>query len=71
MPETGFVTDRFGVQRIATLMTCEDCGAAEFLIYQIMGQSHHHLQCVACGTSYCLGGECHLPDDPNAPEKTN
>jgi Fe2+ or Zn2+ uptake regulation protein len=70
MPESGIVTDRYGRQRAAMLFTCDECRCAHFLIYQISGQDHFHLQCTRCGTSFCQGRSCNT-DPATAPEKTN
>ncbi len=51
---------RMGVQAAC------DCGGEAFGVFQILGQSHPHLQCVACGLSYCLGGQCEEDDDDSA-----
>ncbi len=59
------VESRMGVQA-----TC-GCGGEAFGVFQILGQSHPHLQCVACGSSYCLGGQCEPEDDddPATPDR--
>jgi len=41
----------------AELFICEACGGELFLIYQIEGHKHPHLQCAECGASYCTGEE--------------
>ena len=37
----------------AKLFECDQCGASEFLIYDVGG--HPHLQCVKCDTTFCQG----------------
>jgi hypothetical protein len=38
-----------------------------FLVFQVDGQTHLHLQCVDCGTSFCPGG-IHATDVTPRPE---
>lgn len=35
---------------------------SHFMVYQIEGQNHYHLQCVDCNMSYCPTGTCTLPN---------
>ncbi len=56
--------DGSGIKKVAEKLLCEDCArdktcaADTFVVFRIEGQSHFHLQCADCGTSYCPGGEC-------------
>ena len=44
---------------------CGACGGQGFLLYQVIGQPHYHIQCAACQTSFC-------PFDAHAaPTETN
>jgi hypothetical protein len=49
------VTDKFGEEIPAELIICPECRGEEFNIYTI-GANHNHLQCTACGRSFCQGG---------------
>ncbi len=40
----------------ATLLLCGECSGEEFLVYVI--DDHPHLQCVACGETYCQAHTC-------------
>ncbi len=42
-----------GEVQAAKLFECDNCGSAEFLIYDVRG--HPHLQCVRCDTTFCQG----------------
>lgn len=46
------VTDALGTTCPATLTVCMRCDSDAFHIYSI-GEHHTHLQCAACGASYC------------------
>lgn len=37
---------------------CPECGSFAFSIFQIEGHDHAHLECCACGVSYCYKGKC-------------
>jgi len=47
-------------QSDATLVAC-DCGSPFFRAFTVQlgdGGGHSHLQCAACGVSYCQEGQC-------------
>jgi hypothetical protein len=45
-----------------------DCGHDLFVVFQIEGQNHFHLQCESCGSSHCpMGGGCHADEDDDIP----
>lgn len=52
------VTSDDGEKKKASFAECSECGYGLFLVFQIEGQSHLHLQCSCCGTSFCSIGEC-------------
>ncbi len=40
-----------------------DCGHDLFVVFQIEGQNHFHLQCDSCGNSHCpLSGGCTMEE---------
>lgn len=39
----------------ADLFRCGKCNSDLFMVFQIEGQGHPHLQCFVCGISYCEG----------------
>ncbi len=39
-------------------MRGQPCGSEEFVAYTRDGDKYPHLQCVQCGTSYCVAGDC-------------
>jgi hypothetical protein len=45
-----------GTPTQAKLQVCE-CGGREWLVYaiEVAGKERPHMQCVACGASYCDG----------------
>lgn len=51
------VVDMDGVSRKARQPICP-CGCDLFLIFQLESQNHWHIQCSACGDSYCPSGVC-------------
>lgn len=59
MFELGQVRTRQGRAKTAaaTSAIC-DCGCPFFATFQVEGTDHPHLQCAACGVSYCPGGKC-------------
>ena len=57
------VTAQDGATTTAKQIVCGICGSQAFLIFAI--DTHQHLQCAVCDTSYC-DGSCVLPT-PNAP----
>ena len=40
----------------ARVLSC--CGQDLFMVYQIEGDPHLHLQCASCTESYCPSGDC-------------
>lgn len=46
------------VEQTATLYCCPDCKTDRFIVYQVDGHDHHHIECVKCKASFCFGGEC-------------
>ena len=46
------------VKRKGKLAVCSDCDNREWIVFQLDGQDHFHLQCSMCGTSYCPLGKC-------------
>lgn len=51
------VANESGEQRQALFARCE-CGTENFLIFQIAGQKHFHIQCSGCEESFCPFGAC-------------
>lgn len=52
------------------LLECS-CGSRNFSVWQIHGQTHHHIECVNCHTSYCSGGECSKEDEDGQASRGN
>jgi hypothetical protein len=49
----------------ANLGLCQ-CGSEQFVLFQLVEQTHLHVQCVACGVTYCpQGGGCHDDAGPD------
>ena len=48
------VTDLAGRVVPADVVVCERCSGMAFFCFMIRGQ-HQHIQCIACGESYCDG----------------
>ena len=46
-------------ERDAMLASCSKCGCTNFMVFQIFGDNHPHLQCVRCDTSYCTDEHGH------------
>lgn len=44
-----------GEVRKADMARCS-CGWSWFMVFQIRGQDHFHLQCSACNTTFCPFG---------------
>lgn len=42
----------------AEIWSCGACGGETWLVLVIAGHDAPHLQCVACGISYCQSGTC-------------
>ena len=58
------ITENGGPVVMAHLAVCS-CGDSDmFHIFQVAGQTHFHIECVQCETSYCPFGACQLPDKP-------
>jgi hypothetical protein len=54
-----FVTNDIGGMIMAEVIICAECDNDSFHIFNVKG--HSHLQCVACGETFCGGqGECEL-----------
>lgn len=53
-----------GEQRVALFANCQ-CGSENFLLFQISGHKHFHIQCAGCEESYCPFGAC---EDDHAEE---
>lgn len=51
------VFDGTGGKHLAQVYVCDACEGETFHIFLVHGK-HQHLQCVACGVSYC-DGTCH------------
>lgn len=51
------VVDRDGGRHLARVYVCAGCDSEHFHIFLIDGR-HQHIQCSACGVSYC-DGTCH------------
>jgi len=49
------VTDMFGAKVSADLVICPECQNDGFHLF-VIGTNHNHLQCSACGKSFCQGG---------------
>lgn len=47
-----------GKQRAASLAVCE-CNGRVWHVFQVEGDGHFHLECVACGTTQCPHGGDH------------
>lgn len=47
-----------GEHKPALLAQCGRCGSEQFVVFQIEGQDHIHLQCGDCGYTYCESGKC-------------
>ena len=52
------VTASNGEQKRAKVAKCSTCGNETWAVFQIEGQTHLHLSCEFCGTSYCPDGAC-------------
>lgn len=46
-----------GEERTALFANCQ-CGSENFLLFQISGHRHFHIQCAGCEESYCPFGAC-------------
>jgi hypothetical protein len=54
--------DGVGKAHSARLAKCDRCNEDKFLVFQIEGQTHFHLQCFVCGKAFCPAGEsCQAP----------
>lgn len=42
----------------AAVAICPDCECEQWIVFQIKGQNHPHLQCATCGVSFCPNGSC-------------
>lgn len=54
--ESIVVTDMHGSDKPALMAVCE-CGNNTFVVFQLEGQDHPHLQCAMCDETYCEKGE--------------
>lgn len=50
------VTDSTGATHAAQLVRCDHCDGNVFVVFQVLGMRHFHLQCAQCGESYCPAG---------------
>ncbi len=51
--------------RKAFIARCPDCGSTSFMVWQIEGHGHFHLECHTCHVSFCPAGtECGVRPDP-------
>jgi hypothetical protein len=53
-------------QVTAEHFSCGDCGCQAFILFQIDGQSHPHVQCLACNVSFCFMGQCTAAPEESA-----
>jgi hypothetical protein len=62
------VVDLAGATRVADMIVCEHCAGKTFFLFQVrhMVGEHIHLQCAACGVSYCDGA---CATDAGEPER--
>lgn len=55
-----------GEEVSAKVYMCPDCeeafGPPLFVVFQIAGHTHVHLQCVYCDETFCSGEECAPPE---------
>lgn len=51
----GKLGDPDAPEQRGVIATCE-CGDKRFLVFQLDGQDHFHLECFTCSTSYCPQG---------------
>lgn len=48
------------IKKEALLAVCDKCDNREWIVFQIKGHDHFHLQCSICGETSCpKGGDCH------------
>ncbi len=55
------VTENGGPVVLAHIATCSCVEGESFRIFQVAGQSHFHIECIDCETSYCPFGACTIP----------
>lgn len=53
--ESVTVEDTLGNKQEAVKVICPNCHGDTFSLF-VLGQTHNHLLCVKCNTSYCQGG---------------
>ncbi len=58
---TGETPEGEKFERTGKLAVCDVCDSQEFIVFQLDGHDHLHLQCAVCRKSYCpKGGPCQV-----------